>query len=205
MTRLISLLIGMGTTLAAATAESSGPWTITPDKDRGTLTIAHATLGVVLRDVHLNLAQGGRLRRLDQWAPAPGRANVFALRTTEPRTGWQFEFGPETLKISSTLAGAVITATAPASGGRIVVRLLDPQGAPVDWAGTSEVADGYGGAETHHPSFLPRDNPDCMYFTLGKVSSPIFHSLFDRQTDTAISSPAKRCSGGTRRMRTCWM
>ena len=185
MTKL-SFLIAIGTTLAAAPAQTSGPWTIAEDHARGTLTISHSTLGILLGDVRLNLREGNRLHRLDHWAPAPGSPNTFVVRTAQPRTAWQFELGPETLKISSTVANAVITAVAPASANRVVARLLDPQGTPVDWVGTSEVADGYGGAETHNPSFLPRRNPECMYFALGRVSSPIFHSLFDRQTDTAI-------------------
>src|ERR1017187_2088885 len=185
MTKL-SILIAIGTTLAAAPAQTSGPWTIAEGHARGTLTISHTTLGILLGDVRLNLREGNRLHRLDHWAPAPGSPNTFVVRTAQPRTAWQFELGPETLKISSTVANAVITAVAPASANRVVARLLDPQGTPVYWVGTSEVADGYGGAEPHNPSFLPRRNPECMYFALGRVSSPIFHSLFDRQTDTAI-------------------
>lgn len=180
------LFAAISLTLGAAPAQTGGPWTITEDRAHGTLTVTHATLGTVLRDVRLNVREGGRLRRLDRWEPAPGRPNVFVLHTTQPRTGWQFEMGPDALKISSTVANAVVTAVAPASAERSVARLLDSQGAPVDWVGTSEVADGYGGAETHNPSYLPRRNPECMYFTLGRVSSPIFHSLFDRKTDTAI-------------------
>ena len=183
----VYLLMAIGTTIATAPAQSGGPWTIAEDPARGSLTIQHATLGVLLRDVRLNLREGHRLHRLDHWAPQPGPPNTFIVRTMQPRTAWQFEMDPETVKISSTVANAVITASAPAYGAnRIVARLLGPQGAPVDWVGTAEVADGYGGAETHNRSFLPRSNPECMYFTLGKVSSPIFHSLFDRPTDTAI-------------------
>src|ERR1039457_3770018 len=149
MTKL-SLLIAIGTTLAAAPAQNSGPWTIAEDHARGTLTISNATLGSMLRDIRLNLRECYRLHRLNHWAPAPGPPNTSIVRTAQPRTAWQFELGPETLRISSTVANAVITAVAPASANRVVARLLDPQGTPVDWVGTSEVADGYGGAETHN-------------------------------------------------------
>jgi hypothetical protein len=185
MTKLC-FLIAIGTTLAAAPAQTGGPWTIAEDHAHGTLTISHASLGTLLRDVRLNVREGNRLHRLDHWAPEPGSPNTLIVRSVQPRTAWRFQMGPETLTISSTVADAIVTAAAPASANRVVARLLDPQGTPVDWVGTSEVADGYGGEETHDPSFLPRRNPECMYFTLGKVSSPIFHSLFDRQTDTAI-------------------
>ena len=44
---------------------------------------------------------------------------------------------------------------------------------------------------TQNPSFLPRCNPEVMYFALGQVASSGLHSLFDRKTDTAIDFPAQ--------------
>jgi hypothetical protein len=63
---------------------------------------------------------------------------------------------------------------------------MDPQGIPVDWEGTREVEKGYGGKQTQNRSFLPRRNPEVMYFALGLVSSSNLHALFDRKTHTAI-------------------
>jgi len=183
------LLAALAAVAAAAPPQAGDPWTINLDPASGALTISHATLGTLLRGVRLNLREGGRLRALEHVAAAPGRANRFTVHTSQPRIGWQFEGNAGWLEISSTVANAVITAEVPAPPGRLEVRLLDPQGAPVDWMGTSEVAQGYGGAETHNRSFLPRRNPECMYFTLGPASSPLFHALFDRQTGTAIQFP----------------
>ena len=42
---------------------------------------------------------------------------------------------------------------------------------------------------TRNRSYLPRENPDVMYFSLGQVSGLTLHSLFDRKTDTAIDFP----------------
>ena len=64
---------------------------------------------------------------------------------------------------------------------------MDDRGTPVDWRGTGEVAEGYGGSYTHNRSFLPESNAETMFFGLGQVSGRTFHSLFDRNTDTAIA------------------
>lgn len=183
--RKFSLFLATWASLAAAPAQSGGPWTIAPDAERGNLTISFGTSGIILRDVRLNLREGSRFRRLEHWTVEPSPSGL-TLHTTQPHTGWQFAWSGGSLIVSSTAANAVLTAIAPANGDRILARLLDPQGTPVDWVGTAEVADGYGGDKTHNPSHLPRRNPECMYFTLGKVASPVFHSLFDRRTDTAI-------------------
>ena len=186
MNRFSLLPIAIAMTVAALPAQSDSPWTITRDQDRAALIVTHATLGPVMKDVRLYLRHGDKLDRLDNWLLARSGKNEFIVHTERPRTGWRFVLGPATLEISSTASNAVVTATAPAGRDRVAARLLDREGTPVDWEGTSEVAHGYGGSETHNQSFLPRRNPDCMYFALGKVSSPIFHSLFDRKTDTAI-------------------
>jgi hypothetical protein len=94
MTRLLALPIAIGTALAASTAQTSGPWTISEDQARGTLTISHVTLGALLRDVHLNVREGGRLHRLEHWTPAQGNATTWIVRTAQPRTAWQVEMGP---------------------------------------------------------------------------------------------------------------
>src|ERR1039457_1908072 len=67
MTRL-SPLMAMAATLAAASAQTSGDWTIDENQAQGTLTISHATLGTLLRGVRLNVLEGSRLRRLEHWA-----------------------------------------------------------------------------------------------------------------------------------------
>ena len=88
-----------------------------------------------------------------------------------------------------TARGAVLTGEAPAPADRIVARLLDPAGTPVDWVGTDEVKSSYGGSETHNRSYLPVRNADVMYFSLGPVAATTLHSLFDRKTDTALRFP----------------
>ena len=71
----------------------------------------------------------------------------------------------------------------------IQARLLDPQGTPVNWIGNNEVEGLYGGHQDATASFLPRTNADVIYFSLGRITSPAFHSLFDRQRDIAIDFP----------------
>jgi hypothetical protein len=186
MNRFLSLPIACAMAAAALPAQSASPWTVSRDGDRPALTVTHAALGPVLNNLRLNLRRGDKLEPLDNWSLARGGDHEFIVHTERPRTGWRFVLGPASLEISSTTANAVVTATASAGQDRVPARLLDREGTPVDWVGTPEVADGYGGSETHNQSFLPRRNPDCMYFALGPVSSPLFHGLFDRKTDTAI-------------------
>jgi hypothetical protein len=164
-------------------------WTIEADIDRARLTIKHARVGTVLQEVHLNVEAGGTLNELKQWKTDSGAPGRLVVRTLAPATTWSFEPTRNRLTISSTAPGAVLAAQAPVSPARRLARLLDPDGVPVTWQGTGEVAGSYGGSLTCNPSFLPRENPECMYFALGQVTGSVFHSLFDQGTDTAIRFP----------------
>jgi hypothetical protein len=161
-------------------------WTLTADGERGLLTVSHDRLGAVLQDVRLNLRSTDGLRPWTRWSVEKTGTRQLLLRTAGPATVWIVEPGPEGLRVSCTSSRAALTAEAPAPPDRVVARLLDPGGTPVDWTGTAEVAHGYGGSETRNPSFLPRRNPDVMYFALGQVSASTLHGLFDRRSDTAI-------------------
>jgi len=170
---------------------TSDGWTVVAMVEQSTLAIRHDKLGTVLRDVRLNLKNESGLRQLKNWTAETQGRHQLSIQTREPSTRWLVDLGPNTMKISSTSGPAILTAIAPVSSDRIVARLLDPEGVQVDWEGTREVADGYGGKQTQNKSFLPKRNPECMYFGLGAVSSLNLHSLFDRKSDTAIAFSEK--------------
>jgi Melibiase/Alpha galactosidase C-terminal beta sandwich domain len=159
-------------------------WTVTADG--GLLAIAHDRLGPLVQNARLNVRDERGLHSWTSWSAEPSGDGQLLLRTAEPSTTWQIDLGTNTLTISSTSTRAVLTGEAPAGSDRVVARLLDRRGVPVEWVGTDEVAHGYGGSETKNPSFLPVRNPDVMYFALGSVSGDTFHSLFDRASDVAI-------------------
>jgi hypothetical protein len=161
-------------------------WTVTADPQRAVFSVTHEKLGALLRDARLNVRDSQGLHPLKDWTVMQSEANQLSLRSTQPPTGWVIELRRNVLKISSTNAAAIITAVVPAPPTRLPGRLIDPQGAPVDWAGTNEVKLNYGGSETINPSFLPRTNAEVMYFSLGQIASPAFHCLFDRESDVAI-------------------
>lgn len=223
MTKIrIWIILAALTRLAAA--ESNDPtlmcegWTIEAHSDRGRLTIKHERLGTILREVRLNLEADGVALEPKEWSieiagpkvaasssvperkqgtgEGSGASRLF-VRTVTPASTWCFEPTRDRLVISSTAPGAVLSGQAPVSATRGLVRLLDPEGAPVTWQGTGECAGTYGGGYTRNASFLPRENPECMYFSLGQACGSVFHSLFDRKTDTAIDFPGQtRFAGG---------
>ncbi|MEO8657958.1 MAG: glycoside hydrolase family 36 protein, partial [Bryobacteraceae bacterium] len=164
----------------------STTWTVSPDVEKSVLTISHAALGVVMKDVKLHVRGPAGLVPVQRWKIEDRGEGEFLLTSESPRTGWKITVRDQLLSINTTSDAAVLTASVPAGPQRIVARLMDPQGTPVDWVGTNEVKGGYGGSETRNRSFLPRRNPDVLYFSLGQVSGSEFHALFDRRTDTAV-------------------
>jgi len=166
-------------------------WTIIADPASGQISVSHERLGAVMEHITLDVGDDRGIHALSGWSVKAGGSTRLLIRTSDPLTGWQFEVEPNLLKISSTAEGAVVTAELPASRDRILARLLDPQGVPVNWDGTTEVQGTYGGGITRNRSMLPTKNPECMYFTMGQVASPVFHDQFDRKSDIAISFPQR--------------
>jgi hypothetical protein len=186
---IVAFILSAHLALAASAApvtQSSNGWTVTADGEHGVLTVSRDGLGTVLNEVHLNLEDQHRLTRLKSWSAEKLGADRISIRSSEPRTAWEFELRPDALEISTTSSEGLLTAETLAPPDRIVARLMDPQGAPVKWMMTPETKNGFGGIEFSAPSFLPRHNPDVMYFALGQVAGNSLHSLFDIKTDTAI-------------------
>jgi hypothetical protein len=193
MRRWSPLLVATLSIGAAAKAPAAPPvvlaregWTVTADADQGLITVANDRLGPVLEKVRLGAAGVRPWTSFSVEAEGPGKLRI---RTTAPISAWRFETDGDALRIATTARGAALTGEAPAPADRIVARLLDPAGTPVDWVGTDEVKNGFGGSDTRNRSYLPARNPDAMYFSLGPVAATTLHSLFDRKTDTAVRFP----------------
>jgi hypothetical protein len=154
--------------------------------EKNAITISHPALGVVIQSARLSVKGPSGPSRVETWTVAPSAGNRLILQSDSPKVALTMEVNDERLAIYSTSYDAVLTATVPADAQRIPARLLDKEGAPVEWIGTQEVQDGYGGDITRNQSFLPRRNSDVLFFSLGQVSSPAFHALFDRRTNTAV-------------------
>ncbi len=163
-------------------------WTLTAEPDSSALAIGYAHLGTLLTNVQLHVETPQGLRLLQGWNLNSSGSNLV-VRSADPPATWVFLARDRRLRISCTDPNGVLNAGVPAGEERIAARLLDREGVGVDWSGTGEVAGSYGGSMTRNPSWLPRRNPECMYFALGNASGSVFHSLFDRTTDTAIDFP----------------
>ncbi len=165
---------------------ASDGWQVTADGDAGLLTIAHERLGIILGSAHLAVRGVNGVEIAHHWSARTTAGNELEVKVAAPAGSWRFRLTGNTVLISTTSSHSLLRATAPASASRIAVRLVDQAGFPVEWTGTDEIKQGYGSPMTANHSYLPRTNPDTMYFSLGLVSGSQFHSLFDRKSDTAI-------------------
>ncbi len=168
---------------------SSHEWTVTAQPRSGTVTIAHAGFGTVASDLKPGIRELGRIELPEAWTAVRSGGGGLDLVSQNPPAAWHFELEDGRLRISCNRSSGVLTGTVPAGRSRIVARLIDTAGTPVNWAGTAEVKGSFGGAETVNRSYLPAKNPECMYFTLGQTSGLNFHSLYDRAADIALDFP----------------
>jgi len=161
-------------------------WSIECSVATDSLAISESKLGIVLRNVQLSLDLPAGNRRLSHFSVQVRNNHELVIETTDPKTAWVFDLQPDKLVISTTTFHGVLTGSAATPSGRIISRLLDPEGLAVRWEGTGENAETYGGKHLSNVSHLPRRHPEVTYLSLGHVSAAGLHSLFDQATDTAI-------------------
>lgn len=188
-----SILIGLIPLSAAYQAATKNPvtlsgsgWTITANPEMGVLSLTHDSLGLVMKEIQINVKTREGLSPMKGWTAMKKGERQLAVQTEKPGSAWIFELNQNNLIISCTSLDMVLTAKAPASVDRVVARLADPLGVPVNWTGTNEITVSWKGIETRNPSYLPVKNPEVMTFALGQVSASNLHSLFDRKKDIAI-------------------
>jgi hypothetical protein len=173
-------------TVASVSLRQNG-WVIDCSQENSSLSISADKLGRVAREIQLNEETPSGLRRLTHFSARMGANGKLIIKTTEPRTEWEFDAQPGKVTVTTTDFHGVMTGWADSPDGRSVVRLIDPEGLPVNWRGTDEVTETYGGESSNLWSNLPRRNPEVTYLGLGHVSGGGLHSLFDRGTDIAIN------------------
>ncbi len=140
MHRVVATIVGMLVVAPVIWATPEGPitlsskgWVVTADPDQAVLSVSHEGLGTILQQVRLNMRDQHGLQPLKKWSANKKGENQLLIRTSEPRTAWMLELSPGELRIAATVAVGVLTAEAPAAPDRIVARMLDPQGTPVNW------------------------------------------------------------------------
>jgi hypothetical protein len=168
---------------------SKSGWTVNVSPAEEVIEISHDSLNVILREIKLNLNKNKVICPLKKWSAVLKGENQLNINTAEPASSWLLELNQDNLIISATSSDLVLTALAPASPERIVARLMDNRGVPVNWKGTDEIVVSWNGKETCNMSYLPAKNPEVITFGLGRVSASNLHCLFDRKTDIAIEFP----------------
>jgi hypothetical protein len=175
-----------GAQSAATVSLRQNGWIIDCSQESSTLSISADRLGSIARDIQLHEETPSGLHRLTHFSARIGANGQLIIKTTEPKTEWEFDAQPDKVTIMTTDFHGIMTGWADSPADRIVARLLDPEGLPVNWQGTDEVVGTYGGSRTINHSYLPRHNSEVIYLGLGHVSGGILHSLFDRGTDIAV-------------------
>jgi hypothetical protein len=176
------LLLSVGPALAGTYAKA--PWTFTVDEAKGTLSISHARLGVVLENARLEAPQGNRLAPTTGWTVADRGAEGIAITAKSPAAvTWEIRTSENAVEVRSAAAGTRIAAVAPATAQRIPARLAEPGKMQSKMVG-KEVD--YTGSPMEERWYTPSENPHVMYLALGPVEGRNVEGLFDRPTDIAI-------------------
>lgn len=163
-------------------------WNIAADLQNEMLSISHDSLGSVLDAIQLQIISEGINTKLTGWKVKSLKDGLVITTNNPVNSSWEFKLLENRIVVSSLAGGSFINAIAPAPLNRFPARIADT--AKVLSSLTSKGSD-YTGVSGFEKYYIPKNNPQVMYLSLGLIESSNLHSLFDKQTNTAIQFSSK--------------
>ncbi len=187
---IVHMLMHAGLAIGQDHQLTGNSWKISAYLEKSEMSIEYEPLGMVLNNVQLLIKHGEDWEKLSDWQVTLEGERLL-IHTEDPATDWTIFFRNRVLGMSTSVSEGLLTAEAAADESRFPARMIDYSGRarPVAWKGTDEIGYSWGGKQTKNISFLPAENPDVLYLSLGQVSSRNMHCLFDREMDIMIKFP----------------
>lgn len=163
---------------------SYSDWNIDVDIKNEKISLSNKNLGAVLDTIQLQVVQGGAVTKLSDWN-LKKTDNGFIISTNNPISSfWNFRISERSIVVSSSELGSFITGIATAPANRFPARIADStqmlisdSTKRIDYTGVKNETERY---------YVPLENPNVMYLSLGAIESSNLHALFDKQTNTVI-------------------
>ncbi|NPA35777.1 MAG: hypothetical protein GXO47_02900 [Chlorobi bacterium] len=102
----------------------SNGWSIQTNNKNGILTITNNDLGIVLKNVKLNIEELGILKQVTEWNVEKGVSDL-TIKSSNPQSVWKITVTEEGINIAPDVTEAVITGIAPAGEKRIPARTAE--------------------------------------------------------------------------------
>ncbi|MCK4644878.1 MAG: hypothetical protein KAU46_01370 [Candidatus Aminicenantes bacterium] len=119
---LVILVFGLFSMCKPAQLSLDG-WTFFPDKKNEVLTINHADLGILLKDVRLALKEKDGISGLSEWKVRSEKQKLIISTQKPKETTWTLSIAEKAITISCSADNAVVQGIAPASEDRIPARI----------------------------------------------------------------------------------
>jgi len=162
---------------------SVNDWNIDVDPARELTSISHKNLGLVLHNISLQTVVDNRKLLLTGW-DLDNDGNRLIITTSDPIVStWEFKINEDNIEVSTSAGNSYITALASAPKNRFPVRVADPESMLEH---QTDAHNDYTGVAQIEKYFVPHENPQVMYLSLGSIDSPNLHSLFDKDSNTVI-------------------
>lgn len=167
----------------------SGPysyidWKFDVDLQNEKIAVSNNVLGTVLDTIQLRIEKDGAITKLCGWKLKKTKDGLEITTKDPVKSTWNFKFTKKSIAVSSSEQGSVLTAVAPAPVDRFPARIADStqmlvsdSTKRIDYTGVKNETEKY---------YVPGENPNVMYLSLGLIESPNLHALFDKQTNTVI-------------------
>ena len=158
-------------------------WKIEFDSKKDFLSISHDSLGVVIAGIQLYVNVNNKDSKLTEWKIKTVENKVI-IRAMEPiEVFCELVLSENDIDIRSTSDNSAISVLAPAPKNRFPARIADSENMQVHETGESS---DYTGVAQIEKYFVPPENPQVMFLSLGLIDSPNLHALFDKASNIVL-------------------
>ena len=162
---------------------STNGWKMDVDLEKELASISHKNLGTVLNNIRLYTVVDNRNVLLTQWNYESDDNKLTITASNPIEVTWEFTFKENNINVSTPVNNTSIIAFSPAPKNRFPVRIADPENLQEH---STEGSNDYTGVAQIEKYFVPPENPQVMYMSLGAVDSPNLHALFDKDSNIVV-------------------
>jgi len=162
---------------------SFNDWTIDIDHEKESISISHKNLGAVLNNVSLYTVVDNQDLLLTGWELKRDGSNLVLNSSGPIEVNWVFIFTVNNIDVRTSVESTYIDALVPAPKNRFPGRIADPENLQDHQTGESN---DYTGVAQIEKYYVPPENPQVMYLSLGAIDAPNLFSLFDKDSNIVI-------------------
>jgi hypothetical protein len=158
-------------------------WIIDIDPGSEVMNVSHKKLGTILSEMKLYVGTDSSKSQLSEWSVKTASDGLTITAAMPYQVVCQFILDEDNIFFRTSHEKTFLSARTPAPANRFPARVAVPENMMVQHTGQEN---DYTGVDQIEKFYVPEENPQVLYLSLGSIDAPFLFSLFDKDSNTVI-------------------